>query len=186
MVPTQITDDGPSIKIIIGTKTRNVIKSTIEDITSVDGTILKIDIGRGPLGNIFIPYTDVSVPVTAGLPALVAAVNAMLAPLDTSTATEARQIEQITLLNTLTLSLASIQSIVNALDKKIFTEPLRIDDSGVKVVYKGYAIEGTNEADPTWAIERIENVDEVELHSWADGNKNFDNIWTNRESLVYS
>lgn len=183
---TTIADNGASIKITIGTQVRNIIKSQIIEISVIKTNIVKIDIGQGALQNIFIPHADVTSPDTANAEALRDAINTMLAPLVTSTATEQKQVEQIDILNTLKGSLLSLQNLVTALDSKVFHDPLLIDDSGAGIIYKGYAVVGTSQSAPLWAIERIEKVGEVNVHSWANGDKNFDNSWNDRETLSYS
>lgn len=186
MAVTTITDNGASIKITIGTQVRNIIKTQIVEISVIKTSIIKIDIGQGALHNVFFPFADVTVPVTANAGALRDAINALLAPAVTSTATEAKQTEQIDILNTLKGYLLSLQTLVTALDAKVFHDPLLVDDGGAGIVYNGYAVVGTSQAAPLWAIERIEKVGEVNVHTWADGDKTFNNAWNDRETLVYA
>ncbi len=101
MAATTITDNGASIKLTIGTQVRNVIKAQIIEITVIKTNIIKIDIGQGPLDNIFIPYADVTAPLTADPEALRDAITALLTSAANSlSATEAKQTEQIDILNT--------------------------------------------------------------------------------------
>ena len=48
--------------------------------------------------------------------------------------------------------------------------------------YFGWAVPGTSESAAAWRILRtIKDTSAL----WADGDKNFDNVWTNRASLSY-
>ncbi len=62
----------------------------------------------------------------------------------------------------------------------------KFDSSNAPVYYKGYAAIGALEGSAVWRMQRITlSTDGVPTISWADGNDNFDNIWTNRTSLTY-
>ena len=187
MAATTITDNGASIKITIGTQVRNIIKAQIIEISVIRTNIIKIDIGQGALDNIFIPFPDVTQPLLADAAALRDAINTLLTPVvNNLTATEAKQNLQIDILNIVKDHVQTIQNLISTLDEKIFHEPLLIDDGGVGIIYKGYALVGTAQNAPLWAIERIQKVGEVDVHSWADGDKAFNNLWTDRETLTYS
>jgi hypothetical protein len=189
-MPTTITDNGASIKISDGPLVRNVTKGQIVEVSVIKVNIIRIDIGQGPLKNIFIPYGDVTAPVTANAGALRDKINDFLVTLTgglTGSATEARQTEQIGILNTISGNLTTVKNIATTIDNKVFYEPLWIDNSGPGIVYKGYALPGSVQDAPAAAIERIQTIPgDIEIHTWADGNKNLDNVWINREALVYS
>lgn len=61
--------------------------------------------------------------------------------------------------------------------------------SGTEVLYLGEAEPGTATSAAKWRIKKFtydagtNNVSQID---WADGNDNFDNIWTNRANLSYS
>lgn len=62
----------------------------------------------------------------------------------------------------------------------------RIDFFSSTIIYKGEADPGSLETAPVWRIRKIifaSDDDTTEI--WANGNTNFDNIWTNRLSLTY-
>jgi len=61
-----------------------------------------------------------------------------------------------------------------------------VDDVGGGVTYVGEANPGTATYTNTWRIRQITEVGADVSVLWADGNDNFDNIWDNRASLVYS
>lgn len=53
--------------------------------------------------------------------------------------------------------------------------------------YVGKAVPGTVTSAAKWQIMRIdESVTDTMTITWADGNKSFDNVWTNRASLNYT
>ena len=190
MPATTIVDNGASIKLTIGAQIRNVTKNQIIEISVIKNDIIKIDIGQGALHNIFIPYGDVTAPVTASAAALRDKLNEFM-PVDSSesgpSSTEAKQDLQIGLLTTINDSLGSLKNLATKMDDKVFYEPVLVDDGGAGIIYKGYAMPGTSQESPQWAIERIRREgDDVHVSTWADGNKNFDNSWLNREALIYS
>lgn len=60
---------------------------------------------------------------------------------------------------------------------------VRIDE-GATHTYFGYALPGTAESGATWRISRLTNSSGTLVY--ADGNSNFDNVWSDRSSLTYS
>ena len=173
----EITNNGASLKIKNGLQIRNIMKAQIIEIVVVKTNIIKIDIGKGALYNIFIPYADVTVPVTADPEALKDAINDLLAAASiVGNATEAKQIEEIGKLNLLNEQVTTIKNAVSTLDNKIFFEPVLIDESNPNIIYKGFASPAANAEEAVWAIQRISNTGDVCSYQWADGNKNFDNI----------
>ena len=183
----EITNNGASLKIKNGALIRNIMKNQILEIVVVKTSIIKIDNGKGALHNIFIPFADVTVPVTANPEALKDAINDMMAASNIAgNATEANQIEEISKLNILNASISQIQSSVSTLDSKIFFEPVLIDESNPNVIYKGFANPSANTDEPIWAIQKISDTGDVCSYQWADGNKNFDNVWKNRTDLSYA
>jgi hypothetical protein len=65
-------------------------------------------------------------------------------------------------------------------------EALRIDDNGAGLVYTGYADLGTADTDPLWRIKRIQTTGDNTVITYADGDRNFDNVWDDRDSLTYA
>ena len=182
----EITNNGASLRIKNGALIRNIMKAQIIEIVVVKTNIIKIDIGKGALYNLFIPYADVAVPATPNPEALKDAINDMLAVSNiVGNATEARQMEEIERLSSLNASISIIQNSVSTLDNKIFFEPVLVDESNPNLIYKGYASPAAKTGEPVWAIQRISNKDDVCSYQWADGNKDFDNVWTKRADLSY-
>jgi hypothetical protein len=62
---------------------------------------------------------------------------------------------------------------------------VRIDQVNNTTTYVGEAGEGAVENTAVWRIKKIVCDDGLSI-TYADGNTNFDNNWTNRASLTYS
>lgn len=188
MAAITIQDNGQKIKITFGTLVRNIIKAQIKEISIIKTNIIKIDNGRGALNNVFITYADVTSPASANVAALRDIILGYLEPPGGSGggATEAKQDTVISALGNMQAAITNILSLVTSVDNKVWFQPLMVDDGGAGVVYKGYASVGTAQESAQWAIEKIMKVGDVDVHTWADGNKNFDNLWLERETLSYS
>lgn len=188
MAATTITDSGASITITVGTQMpRNILKAKITEITIIKTNILKIDIGKGTLDNIFIPHADVTAPARATPSLLKDTVNQMLnsALATVPLATAAKQDSEITLLSQIYGLTTIIKDAVVSLENKIFYQPLLIDDGGAGLLYKGYAMPGSSQEMAVWAIEKIQKVGSVDVHTWANGNRDFDKKWIERETQGY-
>ena len=60
------------------------------------------------------------------------------------------------------------------------------DEPTVSLAYAGEALPGASPSASAWRIKRIDtSITEATL-TWADGNTNFDNAWTDRASYIYS
>jgi len=62
----------------------------------------------------------------------------------------------------------------------------RIDEASASLTYVGKADPGSLDSGALWQIKKIEVIGDETIITWADGNTNFDNIWDNRASLIYS
>lgn len=63
---------------------------------------------------------------------------------------------------------------------------LKIDKNGTSdPVYIGIAAPGSIDGDSVWQIKKLTWTGGLPDITWADSNDNFDNIWTNRDSLSY-
>lgn len=184
---TEISNNGASLKIKSGAQVRNIMKNQIQEIVVVKGDTIKIDIGKGALYNVFIPFADVTIPAVADAEALRDAINDMMAePAIVGIATEAKQNDEIDNLKTLNAAVANIKSSISTLDNKIFFEPVLVDESNPNIIYKGFASPAAKLDEAVWAIQKISNTGDVCSYQWADGNKNFDNVWNNRATLLYA
>lgn len=65
-------------------------------------------------------------------------------------------------------------------------EALRLDEASASVSYVGTAATGSGEGSAVWKIKKITISGTVTSITWADGNGNYDNVWSNRASLSYS
>jgi hypothetical protein len=174
-IATQIINNGASLKLISADGSRNILKNQIHEITVINDTVIKIDIGQGALNNVFINYPEVSNPQTQSPDALVEAINAMLQSsfnLPPGIATEANQQREIS-------DLDSIRAFL------LLQVPLVCDETNPKTIYKGFGISGSLTSAAVWAIQKITNNRGVYLYQWAAGNQNFDKVWDNRTTLVY-
>jgi hypothetical protein len=61
----------------------------------------------------------------------------------------------------------------------------RIHQVNSNLIYYGWAEIGTSDASPKWRIMRQQTVASIVRGEYADGNGDFDNVWTNHESLTY-
>ena len=85
------------------------------------------------------------------------------------------------------------QQIVLAQTIQLFTEEAkmyatRIDfTNGGTIIYRGEAAPGSLETDAVWRIRKITILSDNDvIVEFADGDENFDNIWTNHLTLNYS
>ena len=172
---TQIINNGASLKIISADGTRNILKQEIIEISVLRDTILKIDIGQGPLNNVFINYPDVSNPQAPTIDALADAINAMIQSsinLPQGIATEANQQSEISKLDSIRISM-------------LLQTPQISDETNPKTIYKGFAVPGSLTSAAVWAIQKITNNRGIYTYYWAGGNQNFDKVWDNRTTLIY-
>lgn len=63
---------------------------------------------------------------------------------------------------------------------------IRVDDASSTVTYVGEAPFASSESDAVWRIKKLETIGTVFKVTWADGNANFDNVWSNRTSITYT
>jgi len=63
---------------------------------------------------------------------------------------------------------------------------IRVDDATSTVTYIGEAPLNASESSSVWRIKRLETIGNILSITYADGNQNFDNVWTNRAALTYT
>lgn len=61
-----------------------------------------------------------------------------------------------------------------------------IDEASSTVTYVGKASTSALTSNPVWQIMKIEISGSITIVAYADGDSEFNNIWDNRASLVYS
>jgi hypothetical protein len=177
MASIQITNTNTNLVITNGANVRTINKQVIREISILRGTTIKIDIGGGALRNIFLPIADITQPDHTDGPTLLAALNAMLAPLDIQIEAE---------LTTLSETISVMQSSIENMLPASMQEPSMIDEARENVIYTGFADPGTATSSPRWAIMRSTIQDDVIINDWANGSQLMNSIWDNRSALPYS
>lgn len=127
-----------------------------------------------------LPPVTVVLPADASTSTLQLVGNASLGALvvgQGSQATAANQATANALLSTIDTSLNSIETASDTDYSFAFAED-------ATYTWLGWAVPGSVEGAAVWKVARITNATNRKL--WADGNKNFDNIWTNYNALIYS
>lgn len=183
---TEIFNNGASLKIVSNGAPRNISKAQIREISLVNNNILKLDLGLGNLKDIFIPFSEVTTPAAETPAALMDAVNAMLIGGMSGIATEQKQSEGLTELQSIKNSLTGINDKMQTLNDKLLQDPLLVDETVPGAIFRGFAAAGTNADAAAWAIQKVTNNNGIISHQWADGNKNFDKVWANRATLTYN
>jgi|SRR3972149_9216539 len=163
----QITDEGATIGIV-NSGVKKFIQKTGLKFEQRPGTTLRI---REINDTNDYLYADITVPTSTDLADLIVQLETFLesggAPLPSGAATSAKQ-----------------DAIIAALFEN--ENPLQIDEAPVGTAYIGYASAGSETSAAVWAIKKIVETGADVSVTWADGNKNKDNIWNNRISLSYS
>jgi hypothetical protein len=180
----QIFNDGAVIRIENGTKTLLVTKEQVKTIDTIQNNIVRIDIGEGPLKNIFVNYQDVSAPVVQSANELRDVIKGWLLS-DNYKGGDATEVGQLNILN----KLGDIALILQAIKQKeadlTQSEPSRIDESNPYMVYRGwhkaFGIPDARE----WAIQRIKREGDEIIHEWAFGTQRQIFTWNDRLSHNY-
>lgn len=183
---TEISNNGSSLKITTDAVPRFILKSQIKDVNVLRDTIIKIDIGQGALNNVFVDQAEVTLPVSQSVDDLRDQILAMLVNSNTGSATEQKQDAEIETIKGLQTQVLDLQSKVGSVDNKLFYEPALVDESNPNAIYKGYALPGAKTSDAVWAIEKISSKNGISSYKWATGNRNFDKVWDNRATLIFS
>lgn len=63
-----------------------------------------------------------------------------------------------------------------------------VDETGAPgTTYLGWVLPGTvATAEPKFKIKKISVLNGITITTWANGNREFNNIWDNRGALIYS
>jgi hypothetical protein len=184
----QILNDGASLRIVNAASVLLINKSHIKTIDTVRDNTIRLDISSGALKNIFIKFSEVTIP--AALPdvyALRDAINSMLQTNTAGLATEQKQDVQIELLSGILSALNEIKITIGNLKCCGCGQIMRIDESNPLVTYVGYAAAGSQPNQAVWSIQRTTRfaTNDIVIVEWADGNELFDNIWDQRLELNY-
>lgn len=168
-----ITDSGASLKITENGKSRFILKRHIREVYIIDPSVVKLDIGEDGLRNIYLKHTEVRSPQTQSAEELRDALHEMLK-------------EENECINQINQQISQIAISVDAINSEIFIQASIVEQINQGQTYYGYALPGSATSEPVWAIQRTTEDKGVSTYQWADGNKNFDNVWDNRANLQYS
>ena len=184
---TQIENTSNSLKITTDGNERFVMKSQISEVEILHDTVIKIDIGKGALNNVFIDQLEVTLPVSTDVKDLRDKILLMIMPsVGAGLATEGKQTELNDAIKTVQGSVDIIKDKIGSVNDKLFFEPRISDETNANTIYRGYALTGIAGDIAGWAIQKITNARGVLAYLWAGGNKNFDKIWNDRKKLMYS
>lgn len=179
-----IINDGAVIRIESLTKTLLVTKEQVKTIDTIQDNIVRLDIGEGPLKNIFINYQDVTDPVVSSANELRDVIKQMMLSdqYDGGDATENTQISILNALGAISSTLQLMQQQEAALTKG---EPSRLDESNPYMVYRGWHSQLGIPEQSEWAIQRVRRADDEIIYEWAHGTSSAVYPWTERENLNY-
>ncbi len=186
-MPTEIINNGSSLKIINNGVPRYIMKAKIIEIVIVRDSLIKVDVGLGNLYNIFVDQTDVTNPPSINAGDLRDKIAGMCqTSIGSGISTEAKQTDQLTEMQSIKGITQEMRDKITALNDK-FSFDVRIsDETNPNVVFKGYSLINSATNVPCWAIQKITNNNGIIITQWAGGNKFFDKIWDNRKYLLYS
>jgi hypothetical protein len=180
----QLFNDGAVIRIENGTKILLVAKDQVKTIDTIQNNIVRIDIGEGPLKNIFINYQDVTNPVVASANELRDLIKGWMLSdsYNGGDATEAGQVNIVNKLGDIALILEAIKLKEMDLTQ---TEPSRVDESNPYMIYRGwhkaYGFIDLNE----WAIERVRRDGDEVIREWAFATQQQICVWNDRLTYQY-
>ena len=180
----EIYNDGACIRVEKNGKTLLVAKDQVKTIDTVHDNIIRIDIGEGPLKNIFLNYQDVSTPVVASANELRDTIKAMMLS-DQYDGGDAKETTQLSILATV----SQLTNVLLAMNLRQLDptkeEPSRVDESNPNMIYRGWHARFGVPEQNEWAIERVKQVNDEIIHEWAFGTKKLIYPWSQRETFNY-
>ena len=187
---TAIYSQGVLLRIDKNGYTYLLRKSQVRSVEVIRNDTVRLEISESTYRNIYLYLDDVVHPVAIrDIYALRSLIHGMLQAQSDGTASELKQDEQIELLNKLELGVGQIRSLLTVMNEKLYLsrveKPQLIDQSQPGVVYYGYSNGVQAEGDPVWSILREAEVNGTLQLLWADGDKFFDNSWSDRYQLNY-
>lgn len=183
-----VYNEGACIRIVTRGNETLVTKAQIKTIDIVKNDTIRIDIGEGPLKNIYLRFDEVVYPTNFNEAfSLKDYIRDLL--IQSGFSTESKQ-------DTTIIELQQIKIVLENMNKTLQAGgtggtgtptklPMREDESQPGIVYKGYALPNARTGDPLWAIQKISRIDNQIIYEWANGNENYENIWDNRYALSY-
>lgn len=187
----EIMSDGASLRITKPSGTILVSKLHVKTIDTINDEIVRLNIGEGPLKNIYIKYIDVVVPYAMdNVYQLRDEINNMLLSSVNGNATEAKQDSEINVLASVLTVLNEIKTAISNLQCGCNNggQIIRIDESNPLITYYGYANIGSLPNQAVWSIKKItrDAATDIVTEQWAEGNRLYDNIWDDRVTLNYA
>jgi hypothetical protein len=186
----QIFNDSACIRIehTISSNDIKVLMVSKEQIRTIDiikNDIVRIDIGEGPLRNIYLNYREVTFPTVNSAGQLRDHITSlMISDINDGDYPSEETLQEIAgRLGDLAQQLKEIKQQGEDVTKM---EPVFVDESYPNVIYKGWSKSLADGATPVWAIQKISRTNDIVAHEWADGNQLYDNAWDNRLQLSYS
>lgn len=221
-----IKNNPVSFEFVIGADSRTVSKTLIREISLIRDNLLKIDIGGGISGNIYLPLEDIISPAFTDGNDLCGQLNDFLTQTPEQLSNQVSETytllgdvkqnvtdtivllsdvkrgvtdtysmlgdvkrnvtDTFTMLGDVQQQASDIYNLLNNVKKDtLFLMPLMRDETNASKIYCGYAPIGTTQSSPNWAILKIFTQSGILSYQWADGNRNFDNVWTDRATLTY-
>jgi hypothetical protein len=180
----QIFNDGSCVRIQSGEKTLLVAKEQVKTIDTVHQNMVRIDIGEGPLKNIFLNYQQVAQPIVASADELRDAIAAMLIS-EAVEGTSATELTQMNIFNQLTMIVSLLQDIHLIQSDLTKKTPSRIDQSNPNLVYEGWHSMRGAPDQAEWAIRRIRKEGDQVYYEWAGGIQSAVFRWTMRDQHRY-
>lgn len=180
----QLFNDGAVVRIENGSKILLLSKEQVRTIDTIKDNIVRIDIGEGPLRNIFVNYQDVQSPVVGSANELRDLIKQWMLS-DNYDGSDAKEATQVSILTQL-LSMTQVLQAIKAQEVDIAkSEPSRMDESNPYIIYRGWhKAFGVPDA-PEWAIERIRREGDEFIHEWAFATKKQNFTWTDRLQHPY-
>jgi hypothetical protein len=174
----QFGDGGETLRSLV------IAKDQVKQIDIIKDFIIRIDIGEGPLRNIFVDYRLVTYPIAVSVVEL----KTMIANMLTSELDDGDAPSELTQQNILLKVNDIAQTLTTIKDKETdfsLLEPSRTDESNPNMIYRGWH-SGFGFVDVAeWAIERVRRIDDEEVREWAFGYKKQIYVWNDRATLQY-
>lgn len=186
----QIFNDSACIRIQLTNppndlKTLIVVKEQIKTVDIIKSNIVRIDIGEGPLKNIYLNYQDVTFPTVTSADQLRDHIISLLKT-DINDGDYPSEDTLQEILGMLLNNYNQLKGIKAQGENLSKLEPIFVDESNPNVIYKGWSSNIDDPAASLWAIQKISRVGDVVIYEWADGNQFYDNVWNDRLQLQYS
>lgn len=164
-----------------------VRKEQIKTIDQFNESTVRLNIGEGPLKNIFINVANVIDPILSSVEQLIDFISQLMitppAEIQNNNPNGATEPTLVAALNQLTWIHDSLDTL--AVKDVTQLEPTFVDETQQNTVYKGWHQRNGDPNYNEWAIERITHTSNLTSYEWAGGTKAFIHQWANRLELNY-